>query len=210
MRQHVQKEGDIGPDPFDAEFRKRPPGPRRRICEFWRGRVTDRLCEQRIESGARAVAGIAEAVHPHARPARRLIDVDPPRLGAHRAVPGHGLHIDPRLDRMAARPGGGRVVKAELGERRAAGQPELRLDEIDAGHGLRHRVLDLQPGIGLDEEEFRSLRAFAGVHQEFEGAEIDIADRPGEPDGRLRHVAAQVRVETGRGRGSVTGVPRRR
>ena len=39
---------------------------------------------------------------------------------------------------------------------RAGGELELRLDEVDAGDLLGHRVLDLQPRVGLDEGEAAS------------------------------------------------------
>src|SRR5690606_21387357 len=36
----------------------------------------------------------------------------------------------------------------------AGGDPDLLADEIDAGDHLRHRMLDLEPGVHLDEVEF--------------------------------------------------------
>ena len=143
LRQHIHQEEDIGRHPLDAELGERPPGPCRRIGEIGRRRMTDHLGKQRIESGAGAVAGIAETVHPHAGPARRFIGVDPAGPGPHRAVRRHRFHIHTRLDRITARTGGGRVVQTQIGKRGAAGQPELGLDQIDAGNSFRHRMFHL-------------------------------------------------------------------
>ena len=39
------------------------------------------------------------------------------------------------------------------GEWQSAGYPELLLDNVDAGHHFGHRMLNLNPGIHLDEKE---------------------------------------------------------
>ena len=73
------------------------------------------------------------------------------------------LGVDPRLDGVAGQP---HVLLRER-ERLARGDAQLLLDEVDAGDELGHRVLDLQAGVHLDEEELvgRGIR-----HQELDRA----------------------------------------
>ena len=79
---------------------------------------------------------------------------------------------------------------------RAVGDADLRLDEIDVGHGLGHRVFHLDARIHFDEIELAGLR----VLQEFHGAGIAVFHRAAD----LQRVAAELgalRVrEEGRGR----------
>ena len=65
-----------------------------------------------------------------------------------------GLHREAarRADRVL-------VAEAELGERRAGGDAELGLDQVDAGHLLGDRVLDLDARVALDEEVLAASRA---------------------------------------------------
>ena len=76
----------------------------------------------------------------------------------------------------------------------AAGDPELLLDEVDAGHELGDRVLDLDPPVQLEEPEV------APVEHELGRAGAAVADRPRERDGGLAHALAQRRIERGGGR----------
>ena len=57
--------------------------------------------------------------------------------------------------------------------------PELRLDDVDPRDLLCHGVLDLDPGIDLDEIE----RARIGIHQELDRAGIDVAGLVAEVEG---------------------------
>ena len=59
------------------------------------------------------------------------------------------------------------------------GQLELRADDVHPGDLLGHRVLDLQPRVGLDEGEAAVAR-LRDVHQELEGARVAVADARGE------------------------------
>ena len=68
------------------------------------------------------------------------------------------------------------------------------MDEVDPGHELGHRVLDLDPAVQLEEPELA-----AGEH-ELGRAGADVADRAGEGDRRVRHRRAQRRIEGGGGR----------
>ena len=70
------------------------------------------------------------------------------------------------LDRVAAH------LDVALRERQllAGGDADLHLHDVDAGHHLGHRVLDLHPRVHLDEEEL------AVLVQELEGAGAAVAD----------------------------------
>ena len=63
-------------------------------------------------------------------------------------------------------------------------------------------MLDLEAGIGLDEDEGRVRRRAGGVHQELEGPQARVPDTAGEPEGSVEDPLAQVRIET-RGRGDL-------
>src|SRR6185436_15366884 len=97
------------------------------------------------------------------RPARRVVRSDPPgrRRKAIRI-----FRVDPALERMTPQ------LDVFLPEREllAGCDSNLLLYEIDAGHHLRHRMLDLDPGIHLDEIEL------AVLVEKLERARTPIAD----------------------------------
>ena len=64
----------------------------------------------------------------------------------------------------------------------AFGDPDLRLDDVEAGHDLRHRMLDLDARIDLDEIKFAGV----GVDQEFDGSGADIFRSRGRSSAPLR------------------------
>ena len=66
---------------------------------------------------------------------------------------------------------------------RAVGDADLRLHEVDVGHGLGHRVFHLDARIHFDEIELAGL----GVLQEFHGAGVAVFDRAAD----LQRVAAE-------------------
>ena len=63
------------------------------------------------------------------------------------------LGVDPAFDRVAAE----LDVLLAQGQRMAVGDADLLADQIEAGDRLGHRMLDLQPGVHLDEVEFAVL-----------------------------------------------------
>ena len=71
---------------------------------------------------------------------------------------------------------------------------QLLAHDVDAGHELRHGVLDLDPGVELEEPEV------AAVEHELGGARALVADRPREGDRRVAHPRPQLGVERGRRR----------
>ena len=99
------------------------------------------------------------------RPAREAGGVDAD-VGADRRRPllenpwrGHEaalgtLGVDARLDRVAAQHD---IVLAER-QGFAAGDAQLLAHDVDAGDRLADRVLDLQPGVDLEESIRRALR----------------------------------------------------
>ena len=121
--------------------------------------------------------------------------VDPDRAGQAQALDPAGLRqegarvlgVEAHLDRMPAGLG------LEL-EPLAAGDPQLPFDEIDAGHRLGDRMLDLDPAVQLEEGEL------ATVEHELGRARADVADGAREADRRLAHPRAELAVERGRGR----------
>ena len=132
----------------------------------------DDLGDHRVEVGGDAVALADAGVHPDARTRRQLEQRDPARRRREVAV--GVLGVEPGLDRVAHL---GRLVALEA----AAGRDvDLRLDQVDVRGRLGDRVLDLQPGVDLEERE----RLLAGVVEELDGPRADVADRERQPLGR--------------------------
>jgi hypothetical protein len=73
----------------------------------------------------------------------------------------------------------------------ACRDPDLRFDQIGAGHKLRHRMLYLDSRIHLDEVD----RAVAGVHQELDGARVGVADLLQRLHYLRAHFLAKFRIE---------------
>jgi hypothetical protein len=90
------------------------------------------------------------------------------RPGSGPEVIGCVLSVDPELDGVA--------VEVDIGlgdaERLTGGDAHLHGDEIEPGHGLRHRMLDLDPAVDLDEVVI-ALR----VDEELERADVLVAGR---------------------------------
>ena len=94
------------------------------------------------------------------------------------------LGIEPHFDRMA----GQRDLVLPQRQSLAGGDAELPFDQIEPGHRLGYRVLDLQPRIHLHEIE-RSPSPSLG--DELDRAGADIADRARRRDRRLADIAAR-------------------
>ena len=179
------EEGNVGFDALDAELGQGAQRAGDGIREV-RGRgVGDHLGQQRVVVQARLVAAVAEAVGAHARAAGSFVGGEYAACGDDGAVLAHGLHADAGLDGVA--PGGHRRVEAQVGNRGALRQPKLGLHDVDASDLLRHRVLHLQPGVGLDEGEVAAGGGFGNVHQKLERAGAQVVDAGREPNGRVDH-----------------------
>jgi hypothetical protein len=69
----------------------------------------------------------------------------------------------------------------------------ISLTRVDAGDQFGDRVLDLDAGVHLDEEEFSGVF----VVEKFEGAGAAVADRTGKLDRRSAELVAHLGGETG-------------
>ena len=115
------------------------------------------------------------------------------------------MRADSRQAEMAQRAGGGHEVAGgvfgveadfdgvagdgeiglQQGQAFAGGDAELPFDQILAGDHLGDRVFDLEAGVHFHEVEAVAL------HDEFDGACADIADRAGGGDGGFAHGGAR-------------------
>ncbi len=73
----------------------------------------------------------------------------------------------------------------------ALGDEDLGTDKIDAGDHLRHRVLDLDARVHLDEEPLMRVH----IDEEFHGAGVLVTDLAAEPGGGVAEFANDARVE---------------
>ncbi len=71
-------------------------------------------------------------------------------------------------------------------QRLAGGHAQLPLDQVDAGDEFRHRVLDLQAGVHLQEGEAPGL-----IEQKLDRASAAVADGRGQGDGRRAQLGPQ-------------------
>ena len=161
--------GDVGRQAPDVELVQGPPGPvdggREHGGLLLPGhRGADDLGQQGIELRRWRVPNIAVRVHAHARPGRFLVS----RQGAGAAGDDTGLNGE-----TAWCANGPLVGKPQGFEACAGGDPELRLDQIDAGDFLGDRVFHLDARVALDEV----VRAGLGRDQELHRAGIDVAGR---------------------------------
>ncbi len=122
------------------------------------GCVDDHLGDHRIVEGRDGVAGLEAGVDPDAAQAFLALevhDVDAPGRGQEAVL--RVLGIDARFDRRA------RAADLALLERQrlSRGDPELPFDEVEAGHRLGHRMLDLKPGVHLEKVEVLGLQSRA-------------------------------------------------
>jgi hypothetical protein len=93
------------------------------------------------------------------------------------------LRIDPQLDGVP-----GRGERVQVDARRLAGRyPDLLGDQVHAVHRLGDRVLDLQPGVHLEEVEPAADR----VEQELHRPRAAVADGLGGAHGGGAHPFAQ-------------------
>ena len=196
MVDDVLEEGEVGGDAADAELAERP-------VHAGDGLLGGRrpggdLLEERIVVAGDHRAGIGgAAVEADAEAGRAAIGGDAAVVGDEVLL--RVLGGDPALERVAveadialARHARGRV--ADLG---AAGDPDLRLDDVDAGHLLGDGVLDLDARIDLDEIELAGV----GIHQELDGAGPGIVRGVGDGDGvRGKLLRAARRRDRGRAR----------
>ena len=145
------------------------------------GAWTISLPSERVVVGGHGVTDLDVRVPANAGAAGHAQRGDPPGRRAKIVVGIFG--IDPALDRM---PADDDVLLAER-QGLAGGDPDLLLDQVDAGDHLGDGVFDLDPGVDLDEVE-----VVVGVDQELAGARVDVAGGAGQPDGGLAQPGADL------------------
>ena len=193
----VLKESEVGLKAFDLKISQCAPRLGRRAGKLRTATVNDDFGEQRIIAGAGLVASIGKAIDSNPNACRRRIVRDLSSRGFEKTFFGQGFHIHPALNCKALCLGG--LGQIQIGKACAIGNFQLQRDQIKSGDALCHSMLDLQPGIGLDEEIARGL---IRIDQEFEGAQAAIVCGLGHADGILQKLIAGA-GGNGRARGNL-------
>ncbi len=105
-------------------------------------------------------------------------------------VPCRIFSIEPHFDGVALRRA---LILCEITEI-AGGLPHHHLDEIEAGHLLRHRMLDLKPRVHFEEVEF----LFRRIIDELDGPRRFVSNGFAKTHGRLLECAAHIIRQIGR------------
>ena len=174
----------------DAELLERPLHPPGGVDEP--GAAGGDLHEHRVVERRDDRAGDRRAaVEPEAEAAGRAVVGDPAVIGGELVRRVLGRH--PALEGEAEHADGGLVGQVDLGvgERDAARDQDLALDQVDPGDDLGDGVLDLDARVDLDEVE----RVRLGVDQELDGAGVLVADVPADLDGGVADRGAEGGVE---------------
>src|SRR5689334_6020959 len=130
-------------DAVDAELEQR--ALHSRNGQLARRRPDDELGQHRIVKQRDLASNFDSAVPPHTGPGRQM-HVAYVTCGWQESV-GWIFTRYATLDRPAT----GRDILLRERELLAGGNTKLPLHEIDAGHELRHGMLDLKPGVHLEE-----------------------------------------------------------
>ena len=156
--EQVEDEALVGRTALDDHrgLGDRPAQPAERLVAVAAG--GDDLGDHRVEVGGDRVTLADAGVHADAGAGGQVSSGDPARGGGEVAV--GVLGVEPGLDGVAAL---GRLVALEP----AAGRDvDLQLDQVGVGGDLGDRVLDLEPGVDLEEREVLA----AGLVEELDGA----------------------------------------
>ena len=178
------EEGDVGGHAIDFELAEGPIGAIDDVREIGRGRVGDQFRQQRIETGAGAIASVAKGIDADAGSGRDFKGGQRTPGGPGGAIGGHRLHVDADLQREAARGGNVRLLNAEIRERLARRELQLNLHEVESGHLFGDGVFDLEAGVGFDERVVGVVSQIVCIDDELEGAEIVVLDGLGQMHGR--------------------------
>ena len=136
-------EGQHGRHPLNLELGQGPPGPLQGLLAGGAG--DDQFGDERVKGLRHGHARLIAGVDPDPGTGRELPGPDRSRRG--HEVPRRILSVDPELDRVAA---GGRVVVAKGMALRDA---EHLPDQVQSGDLLADRVLNLKPGVYLQEAD---------------------------------------------------------
>ena len=179
----IGEEEHVGSHPGDHCCIERLGKPIKRAFACWR--VGDELGDHWIVKWRHLAAGFDAAVHPDIIRKFQRHDCS---SGWQKAVFGI-FGVDARLDRVS--------LKADLvlAQRQlfACGDPELPLDQIEAGNRLGHWMLDLQPRVHFDEPESACAQPGGAVGDELHCAGAAVVHRLCRGDRRFADCRAQFR-----------------
>ena len=195
VQQHGLEKSDVRRHARDVEFAECPVALARHVLDPAGAGENDQLGEQRIVSRIGRVAGIAIAVDANIRAGGWLERAQDATAGLGRPVGLHRLDVDAELHRHATRRRSRAARKAKLRQGGAARQPELQLDQIEARDRFRHRMLDLQARVRLDEVE----GAAGAIHEELERAEAAVVRGARERQGGIEQLLTHARIQVRRG-----------
>ena len=148
----------------------------------------DQLRDHRVVYRRHLGARLDARVDPHPRPPGLPVGRD--RAGGRREVLVGGFGVDSALDRVAAE----RDVVLAHRQLLARGDPHLLADDVDSGDHLGHAVLDLDPGVHLEEE------VLLADLEPLDGSGGAVADRRGGVDRDLADPLAHRGVDVRAGR----------
>ena len=148
----------------------------------------NQLRDHRVEGSRDRTAFGDAAVPAHVLPLRRNQAQN--RAGGRKIARGGIFSVDAQFDGVATG-GDGRLLQRQ---RLAGGDGQLLGHQIDAGDLFRDRVLDLQPGVHLEEEEFPL--AIDELHR----SRAAIADSAGDAGGGFADMQALVGAQYRSGR----------
>ena len=144
----------------------------------------DQLGDHRVVEDGNVGAFIDAGIDADLLPVRRTVADQAAGRGQEAAF--RILGVDARLERPAVEPD----VLLREGKRLAGGDADHQLHEVEAGHQLGHRMLDLQPRVHLQEVEIA-----VAVDDELHRAGGAVADRPGQRHGLRAHRLPRRLVE---------------
>ena len=173
-------------DAFDDELFERAEHPAAGV--FPRRSPSHHLGDQTVVRPRDLIALAEPRVHADARASRLLIPRDAP--GCRQETARGILGVDPALNGVPAGtedPAGKHVTLFET-ERLASGDPQLGGHQVQAEYLLGDRVLDLEPGVDLQEIELPSVR----VDKELDGSGVHVTAGVRHGGGRLAHSGNQV------------------
>ena len=142
----------------------------------------NQLGQEGVVVGRNGVALIAMAVHPDARPLRRLPSCNQPRRWPE--IVSGLLGIDATFDGVPA----GDQLRLRKADRLALRHLDLFLDQVDAGDHLRNRVLHLYAGVHLQEVE----ASLVLVEYKLGRTGVFVFDGFGYPQGRLAQPLSEL------------------
>jgi len=178
---------DVGLHAHDAILLQRPAHAQHRFAA--RLAIADELADHGVVVGRNLVALEHTRIDAHARPGGQL-DGGDNASGGQVAVVGV-FSIDATLNGPAV---DDHVLLAQA-QPPAAGDAQLLLNDVDARHQLRHRMLHLDASVHLQEVEVP-----VAVEQELNRPGVDVVDRARRGHGHIAHPPSQIGIDDKRWR----------